>query len=490
MKISKIALKNKSLLVNKCLINGKWVGSKKTFKVHNPSTGDLIAEIPDLGKKETSVAIDAAEKAFYLWSKVPAIERSKILKNWHKLVVENADDIAKILTTEQGKPLSDAKGEMNYAISFIEWFAEEAKRIYGDIMPDPIKNKRLMALKQPVGVCAAITPWNFPAAMITRKCAPGFAAGCTFVIKPAEQTPLTAIALVKLAEDAGFPKGVINIVTSLEPEEIGAEITSNIKIRKISFTGSTEVGRILMKQSAPTLKKLSLELGGCAPFIVFEDANLDHAVQGLMLGKFRNGGQACVSPNRIYVQEKIYNTFVKKFVTEVKKLVVGDGMAAKSTMGPLIDERAILKVQDHIKDAVKKGATVETGGKPHKLGGNFFEPTVLSNVTKKMKCASEETFGPLAPFIKFKTEQEVIAYANSTDFGLASYFFSKDIARIWRVAEAIESGMVGVNTGLYANSGAHLPFGGVKQSGFGREGSRYGIDDYLEIKALSFGNIE
>jgi succinate-semialdehyde dehydrogenase / glutarate-semialdehyde dehydrogenase len=480
-------IKNKNLLINKCYVNGAWVNSDKKIKVINPATGDLIAEVPNFGKKETTNAIDSAELAFKSWSKFTAHERSKILKKWYDLVIDNQDDLATIMTAEQGKPLSEAKGEIVYAANFIEWFAEEAKRVYGDVLPDPIKDKRMITLKQPIGVCAAITPWNFPAAMITRKCAPGLAAGCTFVIKPAEQTPLTAIAFVVLAEQAGFPKGVINIITG-EPEEIGKEITSNPKVRKISFTGSTAVGRILMQQSANTVKKLSLELGGNAPFIVFDDCDIDAAVEGLMLGKFRNTGQVCVSPNRIYVQEKIYDNFVKKVVEVIKKLKMGDGLKGETQLGPLIDDAAIAKVEEHIKDAVVKGATIELGGKRHALGGRFFEATVLANVNESMKLANEETFGPVAPFFKFKTEQEVIDLANNTEFGLAAYFFSKDIARIWRVAEAIEAGMIGINTGIFAS--AYMPFGGIKQSGIGREGAKYGMEEYLELKTLSFGNIK
>jgi succinate-semialdehyde dehydrogenase/glutarate-semialdehyde dehydrogenase len=480
-------IKNKNLFINKCYVNGSWVGSEKIFKVFNPATGNLISELPNFGKKETASAIDAAEVAFRSWSKLTAHERSKILKKWYDLVIEYQDDLATIMTTEQGKPLSESKGEIVYAANFIEWFAEEAKRVYGEVFPDPIKDKRMVTLKQPIGVCAAITPWNFPAAMITRKCAPGLAVGCTFVIKPAEQTPLTAIAFVVLAEKAGFPKGVINIITG-DPEEIGKEITSNPKVRKISFTGSTAVGRILIEQSASTVKKLSLELGGNAPFIVFDDCDLDAAVEGLMIGKFRNTGQVCVSPNRIYVQEKIYDVFVKRVVEVVKKLKMGDGLKGDTQLGPLIDDAAIAKVEEHIKDAVQKGAKIELGGKRHMLGGRFYEPTVLANVNKSMKLANEETFGPVAPFFKFKTEEEVIEFANNTEFGLAAYFFSKDIARIWRVSEAIEVGMVGINTGIFAS--AYMPFGGIKQSGIGREGAKYGMEEYLELKTLSFGNIK
>jgi succinate-semialdehyde dehydrogenase/glutarate-semialdehyde dehydrogenase len=473
----KMNIKNQSLLINKCYVNGSWVSLEKKIKIINPATGKLLAEVPNFGKKETSDAINAAELAFRSWSKLTAHERSKVLKKWYELVIENQDDLAIIMTSEQGKPLSEAKGEIVYAANFIEWFAEEAKRVYGDVLPDPIKDKRMITLKQPIGVCAAIT----------RKCAPGLAAGCTFVIKPAEQTPLTAIAFVVLAEQAGFPKGVINIITG-DPEEIGKEITSNPKVRKISFTGSTAVGRILMEQSASTVKKLSLELGGNAPFIVFDDCDLDAAVEGLMLGKFRNTGQVCVSPNRIYVQEKIYDVFVKKVVEVVKKLKMGDGLKGDTQVGPLIDDAAIAKVEEHIKDAVQKGAQIKLGGKRHVLGGRFYEPTVLADVNKSMKLANEETFGPVAPFFKFKTEEEVIDFANNTEFGLAAYFFSKDIARIWRVAEAIEVGMVGINTGIFAS--AYMPFGGIKQSGIGREGAKYGMEEYLELKTLSFGNIK
>jgi len=485
--ISDLKLKDKSLLKNKCFVDGNWTGSSLTFEVKNPANGLKIVDVPNFKKKETLLAIDAAFNAYKSWSKLTAHERSYILKRWYQLVIDNQDDLATIMTAEQGKPLQEAKGEIVYAANFIEWFAEEAKRVYGDVLPDPIKEKRMVTIKQPVGVCAAITPWNFPAAMITRKCAPGLAAGCTFIIKPAEQTPLTALAFVVLAERAGFPKGVINIITG-EPEEIGKEITSNPKVRKISFTGSTVVGRILMEQSAGTVKKLSLELGGNAPFIVFDDCDIDAAVEGLMLGKYRNTGQVCVSPNRVYVQEKIYDSFVKKVVEASNKLVVGNGLEGSPNIGPLIDDQAVKKVKEHIADAVQKGANVEIGGKTHKLGGRFFEPTVLSNVNKTMKLANEETFGPVVPFFKFKTEEEVIELANNTEFGLASYFYSKDISRVWRVAEAIETGMVGINTGIFAS--AYMPFGGVKQSGIGREGAKYGIEEYLEVKSLSFGNIK
>jgi succinate-semialdehyde dehydrogenase/glutarate-semialdehyde dehydrogenase len=483
----KIKLKRENLLKSKCYVDGKWIGSERNFPIKNPATGETILEVPNFGKKETADAINSAEIAFRSWSRLTAHERSKILKKWYDLVIENQDDLATIMTAEQGKPLAEAKGEIIYAANFIEWFAEEAKRVYGDVLPDPIKDKRMITLKQPIGVCAAITPWNFPAAMITRKCAPGLAAGCTFIIKPAEQTPLTALAFVALAEEAGFPKGVINIITG-QPEEIGKEITSNPKVRKISFTGSTAVGRILMQQSANTVKKLSLELGGNAPFIVFDDCDIESAVEGLMLGKFRNTGQVCVSPNRIYVQEKIYDEFVRRTVDAVKKLKIGNGLQGETNIGPLIDFAAVDKVEEHIKDAVSKGAKIETGGKRDKLGGQFFEATVLANVNKSMKLANEETFGPVAPFFKFKTEEEVIELANNTEFGLAAYFFSKDIARIWRVAEAIETGMIGINTGIFAS--AYMPFGGIKQSGIGREGAKYGMEEYLELKTLSFGNIK
>jgi succinate-semialdehyde dehydrogenase/glutarate-semialdehyde dehydrogenase len=439
-----------------------------------------------MGQAETRRAIEAAQTALPAWrSKLPK-ERAAILRKWFELMMANQDDLGLIMTTEQGKPMAEAKGEIAYAASFIEWFAEEAKRAYGDVIPQHQADKRLVVIKQPVGVCGLITPWNFPAAMITRKAAPALAAGCTVVIKPATQTPFSALALVELAERAGVPRGVMNVVTG-SASEIGAELTSNKTVRKISFTGSTEIGSLLMKQSAETIKKISLELGGNAPFLVFDDADLDAAVEGAMASKYRNAGQTCVCANRILVQDGVYDAFAKKLSEKVAALTVGRGTEEGVVIGPLIDENAVNKVKEHIDDAVAKGAKVAVGGKPHKLGGLFFEPTVLTNVDTTMKVTREETFGPVAPLFRFKTEDEAIAMANDTEFGLAAYFYARDVGRVWRVGEGIESGMVGINTGIISNEVA--PFGGVKQSGIGREGSRYGIDEYLEIKYLCIGGV-
>ena len=477
-----VNLKNTQLLRNRCLIDGKWVGGTgKVIEVENPATGEIVGAVPSLEAADIEQAVAAAEKAFRSWSALAAKERATILHRWFSLLVENADDLAALMTAEQGKPLSEARGEVLYAASFIEWFAEEAKRVYGDIIPAPTTDKRILVLKQPIGVCAAITPWNFPAAMITRKAAPALAAGCTMVVKPAEQTPLTALALGFLAEQAGLPAGVLQVVTG-KAREIGKVLTESDKVRKLSFTGSTEVGRILMAQSAPTIKKLSLELGGNAPFIVFDDADLDAAVDGAIASKYRNAGQTCVCSNRIYVQSGVYEAFAEKLAAKVAALPVGEGTHAGVLIGPLIDADAIAKVEDHIGDAVAKGAKVVAGGKRHSLGGTFFEPTVLTGATQAMKIAREETFGPVAPLFRFETEEEAVAMANDTEFGLAAYFYTENIRRTWRVAEALEYGMVGHNTGLISNEVA--PFGGVKQSGLGREGSRYGIDEYLEIKYL------
>jgi len=483
-----IQLKDQSLFRQQCYIDGSWCDaeSKATVNVVDPANGGVIGTIPKMGAAETRRAVDAADAALVAWRSKLAKERSNILRKWFELMLANQDDLALLMTREQGKPLAEAKGEIAYAASFIEWFAEEAKRIYGDVIPQHQADKRLVVIKQPVGVCGLITPWNFPAAMITRKAAPALAAGCTVVIKPATQTPYSAFALAELAERAGVPKGVINIVSG-SASEIGAELTSNDVVRKISFTGSTEIGSLLMKQSAASIKKLSLELGGNAPFLVFDDADLDAAVDGAMASKYRNAGQTCVCANRILVQDSVYDEFAKKLSEKVSALTVGSGTDDGVVIGPLIDENAVAKVQEHIQDAVSKGAKVTVGGKPHKLGGLFFEPTVLTGVDTSMKVTKEETFGPVAPLFRFKTEEEAIAMANDTEFGLAAYFYARDMGRIWRVGEGIETGIVGVNTGIISNEVA--PFGGVKQSGIGREGSHYGIDEYLEVKYLCIGGV-
>lgn len=478
-----VKLKNPSLLRQLCLVDGQWVDARdgRQIAVTNPANGEVIAHVPSLSGLEAEHAVAAADRAFASWSKLAARHRAALLRRWFDLMVENADDLGMLMTAEQGKPLAEAKGEALYAASFVEWFAEEAKRVYGDTIPAPTTDKRIIVLKQPIGVCAAITPWNFPAAMITRKAAPALAAGCTMVVKPAEQTPLTALALGVLAEQAGIPAGVFQVITG-EAREIGKVLTSSETIRKLSFTGSTEVGRMLMAQSAPTIKKLSLELGGNAPFIVFDDADLEAAVEGAIASKYRNAGQTCVCSNRIYVQSDIYGAYAEKLAARVSSLPVGDGLADGVLIGPLIDDNAVAKVEEHISDALQKGARVTVGGKRHALGGTFFEPTVLVGATQDMRIAREETFGPVAPLFSFDTEEEAIAMANETEFGLAAYFYTENVRRTWRVAEALEYGMVGHNTGLISNEVA--PFGGVKQSGLGREGSHYGIEDYLEIKYL------
>jgi succinate-semialdehyde dehydrogenase/glutarate-semialdehyde dehydrogenase len=483
-----LSLKRPELFRQQAYINGQWInaGSGETTSVFNPANGELLGTIPRLNEDETRAAIDAADLAWGPWRKLPAKERSAYLRRWFNLIQDNAEDIAQIMTAEQGKPLSEARGEVQYAASFIEWFAEEAKRSYGDVIPSPANDKRLIVVKEPVGVCAAITPWNFPAAMITRKAAPALAAGCTMLVRPADATPFTALALAVLAEEAGIPKGVFNILTG-KSRVIGAELTSSTKVRKLSFTGSTEVGRKLMEQCAPTLKKLSLELGGNAPFIVFEDADIDAAVDGAMASKFRNTGQTCVCTNRLYVHDKVYDVFTEKLAKAVDALKVGNGVDEGVAQGPLIDQGAVLKVEQHIDNAVGLGAKVLSGGKRHSLGGNFFEPTVLANVTQEMCIAHEETFGPVAPVLRFHSDDEVIQLANDTEFGLASYFYSRDIGRVWNVAEALEYGMVGINTGLISNEVA--PFGGVKQSGFGREGSHYGVDEYQVVKYMCMGGL-
>ncbi|MFB2774793.1 NADP-dependent succinate-semialdehyde dehydrogenase [Shewanella xiamenensis] len=476
-------LKDPSLLRQQCYINGQWCDaqSKETVAIANPATGAVIASVPVMGQAETQAAIAAAEAALPAWRALTAKERGAKLRRWFELLNENSDDLALMMTTEQGKPLAEAKGEVTYAASFIEWFAEEAKRVYGDTIPGHQGDKRIMVIKQPVGVTAAITPWNFPAAMITRKAAPALAAGCTMVVKPAPQTPFTALALAVLAERAGIPAGVFSVITG-DAIGIGNEMCSNPVVRKLSFTGSTQVGIKLMEQCAPTLKKLSLELGGNAPFIVFNDANIDAAVEGAMIAKYRNAGQTCVCANRIYVQAGVYDEFARKLSIAVGKLKVGEGITEGVTTGPLINRAAVEKVQSHLEDALSKGATVVAGGKPHSLGGNFFEPTVLTHVDSSMRVAREETFGPLAPLFKFTDVDDVIKQANDTEFGLAAYFYGRDISLVWKVAEALEYGMVGVNTGLISTEVA--PFGGMKSSGLGREGSKFGIEEYLEIKYI------
>jgi succinate-semialdehyde dehydrogenase / glutarate-semialdehyde dehydrogenase len=483
-----LQLKDPSLLRQQAFLNGQWCDADEgsSFAVTNPATGDTIGSVPNMGAAETRRAIAAANAAWPAWRTKTAKERSAILRKWNDLMLANADDLALIMTVEQGKPLAEAKGEIAYAASFIEWFAEEAKRVAGDTLASPWADRRIVVLKESIGVCAAITPWNFPAAMITRKVGPALAAGCPMVVKPAEATPYSALALAVLAERAGVPAGVFSVLTG-DARAIGGEMTSNPTVRKLSFTGSTEVGRLLMQQSAVTVKKLSLELGGNAPFIVFDDADLDAAVEGAIVSKYRNAGQTCVCANRLYVQDGVYDAFADKLVAAVKKLKVGNGVEPGVTQGPLIDADAVKKVEQHIADAQAKGGRVLTGGKRHALGHTFFEPTVIAGVTSEMRVAKEETFGPLAPLFRFKTDAEAIAMANDTEFGLASYFYSRDIGRIWRVAEGLESGMVGINTGLISNEVA--PFGGVKQSGLGREGSKYGMDDYLVIKYLCMGGI-
>jgi succinate-semialdehyde dehydrogenase/glutarate-semialdehyde dehydrogenase len=475
-------LRDPKLLRDQAYIDGAWLATAATFPVADPASGEVLARVAELGASETRRAIEAANAAWPAWRKQTAKQRAAFLRQWFDLILANADDLALLMTREQGKPLAEAKGEIAYGASFVEWFAEEGKRIYGDVIPSPATDRRLVVLKQPIGVCAAITPWNFPNAMITRKVAPALAAGCTVVVKPAEQTPLSALALAELAERAGFPPGVFNVVTGSAAAApiIGAELTSNPIVRKLSFTGSTEVGRLLMAQCAPTVKKVSLELGGNAPFIVFDDADLDAAVEGAMTSKYRNAGQTCVCANRLLVQDGIYDAFAARLADKVRALKVGAGTEQGVNQGPLIDAAALAKVEALVADAIAKGARVLTGGARHALGGTFYQPTVLANVTSEMRCAREEIFGPVAPLFRFKTEAEAIELANATEYGLAGYFFARDIGRVWRVAEALEYGIVGVNTGIISNEVA--PFGGVKQSGIGREGSRYGIEDYLEIK--------
>jgi succinate-semialdehyde dehydrogenase/glutarate-semialdehyde dehydrogenase len=481
-----LKLQDNALLREQCLIAGEWISAPLKIAVRNPATGAIIAEVPKLDAEATAAAIEGANRALPGWRRMTAKSRGAILRRWGELMVAHREDLARIMTAEQGKPLAEARGEIDYAASFLEWFAEEAKRVYGETIPAPVQGQRIVVLKEPIGVCAAITPWNFPAAMITRKAAPALAAGCTMVLKPASQTPLSALAIAVLAERAGVPPGVFSVVTG-SASDIGTELCTNPIVRKVSFTGSTEVGRKLMAQTASTVKKVSMELGGNAPFIVFEDADLDAAVDGAIASKFRNAGQTCVCTNRLYVQRSIYDEFARRLVLAVQKLKVGDGDEAGVTIGPLIDEHAVQKVEAHIADAVANGAKVICGGLRHTKGGSFFEPTVLAGVTVDMAVAREETFGPLAPLFVFDDEDEVVALANDTEFGLASYFYSAGMARAWRVAERLEYGMVGVNTGLISNEVA--PFGGVKQSGIGREGSRHGIDDYLVMKYVNFAGV-
>ncbi|SDK49202.1 glutarate-semialdehyde dehydrogenase /succinate semialdehyde dehydrogenase [Pseudomonas delhiensis] len=481
-------LNDAKLFRQQAYIDGSWVDadSGQTIKVNNPATNEIIGTVPKMGAAETRRAIEAAEKALPAWRALTAKERANKLRRWFELMIQNQDDLARLMTIEQGKPLAEAKGEIAYAASFLEWFGEEAKRIYGDTIPGHQPDKRIIVIKQPIGVTAAITPWNFPSAMITRKAGPALAAGCTMVLKPASQTPYSALALAELAERAGIPKGVFSVVTG-SAGEVGGELTSNPIVRKLTFTGSTEIGRQLMAECAKDIKKVSLELGGNAPFIVFDDADLDAAVEGALISKYRNNGQTCVCANRLYVQDGVYDAFVEKLKAAVAKLNIGNGLESGVTTGPLIDSKAVAKVEEHIADAVGKGAKVVAGGKPHALGGTFFEPTILVDVPKNALVSKDETFGPLAPVFRFKDEADVIAMSNDTEFGLASYFYARDLGRVFRVAEALEYGMVGINTGLISNEVA--PFGGIKASGLGREGSKYGIEDYLEVKYLCLGGI-
>jgi len=483
-----VQLNDTSLLRTRCYVAGRWIEAEggATLAVVNPATGRALGTVPRMGAAETRRAIDAAAEAYPAWARRTAKERAAILRRWHELMLANREDLATLMTAEQGKPLAEARGEVAYAAAFIEWFAEEGKRLYGDVIPGHQSDKRLLAIRQPIGVVAAITPWNFPAAMITRKAGPALASGCTLVVKPASQTPYSALAMAELAERAGVPSGVLNVVTG-DAGAIGTEMTSNPRVRKLTFTGSTEIGKRLMAQCAGTIKKLSLELGGNAPFIVFEDADLDAAVEGAIASKYRNTGQTCVCANRLLVQDAVYESFTAKLVAAVGRLRVGDGLEGETDQGPLIDAKALVKVEEHIADALAKGARIATGGKRHALGGTFFEPTVLTNVEPSMLVAREETFGPVAPLFRFAKEEDAIRMANDTEFGLAAYFYTRDLGRAWRVGEALEYGIVGVNTGLISTEVA--PFGGMKESGIGREGSKYGILDYTEIKYLCVGGI-
>jgi succinate-semialdehyde dehydrogenase / glutarate-semialdehyde dehydrogenase len=481
-----VELQDARLFRQACYVDGAWTEARDVIEVENPATGEIIGTVPKLGRAETQRAIDAASRAFPAWRRKTARERAAVMRRWFELMLASQDDLARLMTIEQGKPLTESKGEVVYAASFLEWFGEEAKRAYGDTIPNQQPDKRLVVIKEPIGVVACITPWNFPLAMITRKAGPAIASGCTVVLKPASQTPFSALALAELASRAGVPPGVFNVITG-SATEIGAELTSNPIVRKLSFTGSTETGKVLMAQCAATVKKLSLELGGNAPFIVFDDADLDAAVEGAMASKYRNTGQTCVCANRLLVQDSVYDRFSAKLAEAVKKLVPAPGLDDGATQGPLIDNRAVEKVESHIADAVSKGARVLVGGKRHSRGGRFFEPTILTGVTPAMAVAKEETFGPVAPLFRFSTEAEAIALANDTEFGLAAYFYGRDIARVWRVAEALEYGIVGINTGIISTEVA--PFGGVKESGIGREGSKYGLEEFLEIKYLCMGGI-
>ena len=477
-------VQDKSLLRSKCYINGTWTESDsgQTLSVTNPATGEILAEVPDCNARDTKRAIAAAADAWPSWRSKTAAERSKILRRWYELMLENQDDLALIMTLEQGKPLGESRGEIGYAAAFLEWFAEEAKRTYGDVIPSPQADRHILVVKQPVGVCATITPWNFPSAMITRKVGPALAAGCTVVAKPAEQTPLSALALAELAQRAGVPAGVFNVITG-NPVAIGGELTANPVVRKLSFTGSTEVGKLLMQQCAGTLKKLSFELGGNAPFIVFDDADLDTAVAGAVLSKYRNTGQTCVCANRFLIQDGIYDAFATKLTASVAALKVGNGLEDDVVQGPLIDQAALEKVEELVNDAVTQGAKVIGGGERHELGGTYYQPTVITNVADTMRIAKEEIFGPVAPLYRFNDEAEAIRLANDTEYGLAAYFYARDIGRVWRVSEALEYGMVGVNSGMISTEVA--PFGGIKHSGLGREGSKYGIDEYMEMKYIN-----
>jgi succinate-semialdehyde dehydrogenase/glutarate-semialdehyde dehydrogenase len=483
-----LSLKDKRLFRQQCYIDGAWrdADDGKTIDVKNPATGEKLGTVPKMGADETRRAIVAADAAFPAWRAKTARDRSVVLRRWYDLMMENQEDLAILMTLEQGKPLAESRGEIAYAASFIEWFAEEGKRIYGDTIPQHQSDKRIVVLKEPIGVVAAITPWNFPSAMITRKAGPALAAGCTVVLKPATYTPYSALALAELAERAGVPRGAFNVVTG-SAGAIGGELTANPIVRKLTFTGSTEIGKVLMRQCAGTVKKMSLELGGNAPFIVFDDADLDAAVAGTIASKYRNSGQTCVCTNRLLVQEGVYDAFALMLSRAVEKLQVGNGMTEGTQQGPLIDPAAVAKVEEHIADALGKGARIVTGGKRHALGGTFFQPTILANVTRDMAVAREETFGPLAPLFRFSTEEEAIRMANDTEFGLAAYFYTRDLARTWRVSEGLEYGIVGINTGIISTEVA--PFGGVKESGIGREGSRYGIEEFLEIKYLCIGGI-
>lgn len=483
-----VELKDMSLFRQQCYIDGTWVDAddKATLSVINPATGLPVGTVPKMGAAETRCAIEAANAAWPAWRAKTAKERANILRKWFDLMMANQEDLARLMTVEQGKPIAESRGEIAYGASFIEWFAEEGKRIYGDTIPTHAPDKRIVVIKQPIGVCAAITPWNFPNAMVTRKAGPALAAGCTMVIKPASQTPYSALALCELAERAGIPKGVLSVVTG-SAGPVGKELTTNPIVRKFTFTGSTEIGKLLMQQCASTVKKVSLELGGNAPFIVFDDADLASAVEGALASKFRNTGQTCVCANRIFVQDGVYEKFSKMLADRVSQMKVGNGLEDGNLQGPLIDMKAVEKVEEHIADALEKGAKVLTGGKRHEKGGQFFQPTVLAGVTTEMKVTHEETFGPVAPLYRFKTEDELLKLANNTEYGLASYFYSRDIGRIWRIAEGLESGIVGINVGIISNEIA--PFGGMKESGIGREGSKYGIDEFVEVKYLCIGDV-